>query len=84
MEWCLKDLTLYLVYGACGCVFVLLDPLTKIQLNLVEFIIFASYLDEVLVRNYTMGGFKKGKMAGTTMVPAYCKCLKLPEIQAFA
>jgi hypothetical protein len=46
--------------------------------------IFASYLDEVLVRNYTMGGFKKGKIAGTTMVFAYCKSLKLPEIQAFA
>ncbi len=30
-----------------------------------------------------MVGFKKGKMVGTTMVPAYCKCLKLPEIQAF-
>jgi hypothetical protein len=38
--------------------------------------IFASYLDEVLVRNYTMGGFKKGKIAGTTMVSAYCKSLK--------
>jgi hypothetical protein len=30
-----------------------------------------------------MGGFKKGKMAGTTMVPAYCKCLNsLPAIDA--
>ncbi len=31
-----------------------------------------------------MGGFKKEKIAGTTMVSAYCKSLKLPEIQAFA
>jgi hypothetical protein len=31
-----------------------------------------------------MGGFKKKKMAGTTMVPAYFKCFKLSEIQAFA
>jgi hypothetical protein len=46
--------------------------------------IFASYLDKVLVPNYTMGGFKKGKIAGTAMVPACCKSLKLPEIQAFA
>jgi hypothetical protein len=27
---------------------------------------------------------KKRKMAGTAVVPAYCKSLKLPEIQAFA
>ena len=39
-------------------------------MEIVEFI-FASYLDKVLVRNYAMGGFKKGKMARTTMVPAY-------------
>jgi hypothetical protein len=31
-----------------------------------------------------MGGIKKGKIAGTTMVSAYCKSLKLTEIQAFA
>jgi hypothetical protein len=31
-----------------------------------------------------MGGFKKGKIAGTAMVSAYCKSIKLPEIQAFA
>ncbi len=29
-----------------------------------------------------MGGFKKGKIAGTAVVSAYCKSLKLPEIQA--
>ncbi len=29
----LKDLTLYLLYGVCGDVFVLLDPLAKIQLK---------------------------------------------------
>ncbi len=52
-------------------------------MEIVEFI-FASYLDKVLVRNYTMGGFKKGKMVGTTMVPAYFKCLNPPDIQAFA
>ena len=51
--------------------------------TIVEFI-FASYLDEVLVWNYTMGGFKKGKIAGTAMVSVYCKSLKFPEIQAFA
>jgi hypothetical protein len=28
-----------------------------------------------------MGGFKKGKIAGTAMVSAYCKSLKFPEIQ---
>ena len=32
----LKDLTLYLSHGARGGVFVLLDPLAKIQLNLVH------------------------------------------------
>ena len=32
----LKDLTLYLSHGARGGVFVLLDPLAKIQLNLVD------------------------------------------------
>jgi hypothetical protein len=26
-----------------------------------------------------MGGFKKGKIAGTAVVSAYCKSLKLPE-----
>jgi hypothetical protein len=52
-------------------------------MEIVEFI-FASYLDKVLVRNYTMGGFKKGKMTETAMVRAYFKCLKLPDIQAFA
>ena len=31
----LKDLTMYLLYGAPGGVFVLLDPLAKIQLYLV-------------------------------------------------
>jgi hypothetical protein len=31
-----------------------------------------------------MGGFEKGKIAGTAVVSAYCKILKLPEIQAFA
>jgi hypothetical protein len=40
-------------------------------------------LDKVLVWNYTLGRFKKGKMAGTTMFSAYCKSLTLPEIQAF-
>jgi hypothetical protein len=52
------------------------------QKELVGFI-FAIYLDKVLVWNYTMGGFKKRKIAGTAMVSAYCKSLKLPEIQAF-
>jgi len=33
----LKDLTLYLSHGARGGVFVLLDPLAKIQLNLVSY-----------------------------------------------
>ncbi len=53
-------------------------------MEIVEFI-FASYLDKVLVQNNTMGGFMKGKMARTTMVPAYFKCLTLPDtdIQAF-
>ena len=46
--------------------------------------IFASYLDKVLVRIYTMGGFKKGKMVRMTFVSAYFQCLKLPDIQAFA
>ncbi len=31
-----------------------------------------------------MGGFKKGEMAGTAMVPAIRDRLKLPEIQTFA
>jgi hypothetical protein len=52
-------------------------------MEIVEFI-FASYLDKVLVRNYTMGEFKKGEMEGMTMVRAYFKCLKLSDIQAFA
>ncbi len=39
----LKDLTLYSLYGVRKGVFVLLDPLTKIQLNLVLSPIFASF-----------------------------------------
>ena len=32
-------------------------------------------MDKVLVRNYTIGGFKRGEMAGTAMVPAYVDVL---------
>ncbi len=40
-----------------------------VQKGIVTFI-FANYLDKVLVCNYAMGGFKKGEMVGTGMVPA--------------
>jgi hypothetical protein len=36
------------------------------------------------VLRYGWVGFKKGEMSGMTMVPTYFKCLKLPDIQAFA
>jgi hypothetical protein len=52
----------------------------------IEVFVFANYLDDVLVWNYAMSGFKRGiEKAGMGSVPAYLySCLKLPEIQAFA
>jgi hypothetical protein len=46
----------------------------------------ANYLDNILVWNYAMSGFKRGiEKAGMGSVPARLySCLKLPEIQAFA
>ena len=53
------------------------------QKGIVVFI-FANYLNDVLVWNYAMSGFKRGiEKAGMGSVPA-CTRLKLPEIQAFA
>jgi hypothetical protein len=55
------------------------------QKGIVVFI-FANYLDDALVWNYTMSGFKRGiEKAGMGSVPACVfSCFKLPEIQAFA
>jgi hypothetical protein len=47
---------------------------------------FANYLDNVLVWNYGMSGFKRGiEKVGMGSIPTYLySCLKLPEIQVFA
>jgi hypothetical protein len=51
------------------------------QKRIVVFI-FANYLNDVLVWNYAMSGFKRGiEKAGMGSIPA---CIRVPEIQAFA
>jgi hypothetical protein len=54
------------------------------QTGIVVFI-FANYLDDVLVWNYAMSGFKRGieKARMGSLYHLY-SCLKLPKIQAFA
>jgi hypothetical protein len=53
------------------------------QKGIVVFV-FANYLDDALVWNYTTSGFKRGvEMARIGFFCLY-SCLKLPEIQAFA
>ncbi len=53
------------------------------QKGIVVFVL-ANYLEDVLVWNYAMRGFKRWiEKAGMGSIPA-CMCLKLPEIQAFA
>jgi hypothetical protein len=54
------------------------------QKEIVVFV-FANYLDDVLVWNHVMSGFKRGiEKAGMGSIPFLYSCLKLPENQAFA
>jgi hypothetical protein len=54
------------------------------QKGIVVFV-FANYLDDVLVWNYAMSGFKRGiEKTGNGFRSRLYLCLKLPEIQAFA